>query len=177
LKTQDADPLKVKIKDFYPKAEPEEARELLLQALDQSKTESKKDTQKKEYEEVKIKDLSPELYPPCISKILEGLVDGRKRALFILMNFFRNLGQEWDEIEKRIDDWNKKNKKPLKSGYIKSQFNWARRNKQILPPNCDKDHYKGIGVCLPDNFCGKIKNPVNYTVRKSRFRKKTKRKK
>jgi len=174
---RDANPLKVKVRDFYPQAEKEEARELLLQALDHSKQKTREEPKKKEYASVKIKDLSPDLYPPCITKILEGLVDGRKRALFILMNFFRSLGQEWDEIEKRIDDWNKKNKKPLKQGYIKSQFNWAKRNKQILPPNCDKDHYKGIGVCQPDNFCGKIKNPVNYTVRKSRMTKKKTRKK
>jgi len=168
FKPRDANPLKVKVRKFYPEAEKEEARELLLQALDYYK-EKKTEKSKKKYENVKIKDLSPDLYPPCVNNILKGLADGRKRALFILMNFFRSLGQEWEEIEKRIEEWNKKNKKPLKQGYIKSQFNWAKRNKQILPPNCDKDHYKGIGVCFRDNFCKFIKNPVNYTVKKSRF--------
>jgi len=38
----------------------------------------------------------------------------------------------------------------------------------MLPPNCDKSSYKDIGVCAPDFFCSKIKNPVNYTLVKSR---------
>ena len=36
----------------------------------------------------------------------------------------------------------------------------------MLPPNCDKDYYKGIGVCQEDDFCKLIKNPVNYTTKK-----------
>ena len=35
-----------------------------------------------------------------------------------------------------------------------------------MPPNC-KEFYKGIGVCVEDNFCKFVKNPVNYVVRKS----------
>ena len=69
--------------------------------------------------------------------------------------------------EKRIDDWNKKNPLPLKQAYIKSQLEWSYRAiKPIMPPNC-KDFYLGIGACTPDSFCNKIKNPVNYVVRKN----------
>ncbi|GAI67112.1 unnamed protein product, partial [marine sediment metagenome] len=60
---------------------------------------------------------------------MQGVSDGRKRALFILINLFRSVGMEKDELEKRIDDWNKKNEIPLKQGYIKSQLAWAYRNK------------------------------------------------
>ena len=71
-----------------------------------------------------------------------------------------------DELEKRIDDWNKKNEIPLKQGYIKSQLSWTYKRKPVMPPNC-KEFYQGIGICLPDDLCKLIKNPVNYVVRKS----------
>ena len=28
-------------------------------------------------------------------------------------------------------------------------------------------YYKDLGLCKPDNLCQKIKNPVNYSVRKA----------
>ena len=73
---------------------------------------------------------------------------------------------ERDEIEKRILDWNKKNNPPLREGYIKAHFSWHFQHKPILPPNC-KQFYQGISVCQPDALCSKIKNPVNYVVRKN----------
>ena len=84
--------------------------------------------------------------PGSIQKILNGLDDGRKRALFILLNLFRSVGMDKDELEKRIYLWNSKNKIPLKEGYIKSQISWSYRNKAVPPPNFDKDYYKGIGI-------------------------------
>jgi len=167
-----ADPLRVKIKNFYPEAEKEEARELLISALDwyESREKKKEPDKKRVYEEIKI-DKSKIIMPPCISNILKGLKDGKKRALFILLNYFKSLGLNFDEIENRIKEWNKKNEKPLRQGYIQSQITWHKKQKKVLPPNCDKTHYKDIGVCEPDELCGKIKNPVNYTVRKSRFKK------
>jgi hypothetical protein len=74
---------------------------------------------------------------------------------------------EKDEIEKRILDWNKKNKPPLKEGYLKSQLIWSYRNKPIPPPNFDKDYYKGIGV-IPTEEELRLKNPVNYILKKSK---------
>lgn len=176
FKTSDADPLRVRIKNFYPNAEEEEARELLLQAIDWGKEkEHKKDKQKEQdqkqksgYKEITIKNLSAELYPPCITKILEGMKqDGRKRALFILINFFKSLKLSEEELEKKIEEWNKKNYHPLREGYIKSQLSWHARQKPMLPPNCDKPHYKDLAICFPDNLCRMIKNPVNYTIKKS----------
>ncbi len=167
-----ADPLRVKIKNFYPEAEKEEARELLISALDwyESREKKKEPDKKRVYEEIKI-DKSKIIMPPCISNILKGLKDGKKRALFILLNYFKSLGLNFDEIENRIKEWNKKNEKPLRQGYIQSQITWHKKQKKVLPPNCDKTYYKDIGVCEPDPLCEKIKNPVNYTVRKSRFKK------
>ena len=167
---RDADPLKVIVKNYLPEAKEEEARELLVSALDWYKSqtkEEKKEKSNKEFQEVKI-DKSQIIYPPCIQNIMKGLPDGRKRALFILINFLRSLNFTQEEVEKKIEEWNKKNPKQLKQGYINSQISWTFKQKKFLPPNCDKDYYKGIGVCDADELCGKVKNPVNYTVRKSR---------
>lgn len=161
-------------KPFLPDAEENEARELIMQALDATKENLKKEESKREFRaEINLKDLSPSLYPPCIQKILDGIKqDGRKRALFILLNFFKSIQLTNDEIEKRITEWNKKNYKPLREGYVKSQIIWFQKQKAILPPNCDKPTYKDIGVCTPDSLCKMIKNPVNYTIRKARFSRK-----
>ena len=168
---QDANPLKVKPLNFLPEAEKNEARELLIQALDWYKEKAEKrltgeKKEKKDYDEIVLKDIREEMFPPCVKKILEGMKDGRKRALFILINFFRLLNLEQKEIEKRIDAWNKKNPKPLPQNYVSSQLSWHFRQKRVLPPNCDKDYYNAISVCQPDEFCSMIKNPVNYTIKK-----------
>jgi len=168
---KDANPLKVKVKNFVPDSREGEARELLLQALDWYKEFESSDKDKiKQYKEfdfkpIKFEKLSEEQFPPSIQKILKGVSDGRKRALFILINLFRSIGLDKDELEKRIYDWNKKNKVSLKEGYLKSQFSWAYRNKPVLPPNFDKDYYKGIGI-IPTEEEIRYKNPVNYMVKK-----------
>ncbi len=170
---QDADPLKIKIRDFYPKADSNEARNLLVQALEWNgerarSLETKEQStasQERKFEEISI-DKSAITYPPSIKKILEGMADGRKRALFILINFFRYLNFTREEVEKKTEEWNKKNEKPLKIGYVKAQLDWAFRNKKMLPPNYDKPHYKDIGI-YPDEEELRTKNPVNYVVRKS----------
>ncbi len=183
FQVKDANPLKVSVKNFIPNSEEGEARELLIQAIDwgrdreheleKRKAENKEKTA--DFKEITIKDLTPNLYPPCISKVLEGLPqDGRKRALFILINFFKSLNLPHQEIETRVEEWNKKNYKPLKEGYVRSQLSWHERQKTVLPPNCDKPHYKDLGVCKPDNLCRYVKNPVNYTIKKSFLLKKQK---
>ena len=109
--------------------------------------------------------LSEKHFPPSIRKILQGLQDGRKRALFILLNLFRSLDMDREELEDRLYSWNEKNPVPLKTGYIKSQLSWSYRNKRVLPPNFDKDYYKGIGV-VPTIEELRYKNPINYVVKK-----------
>jgi hypothetical protein len=103
--------------------------------------------------------------------ILKGMGDGKKRALFALINFFRSIGMDKEEMEKIIFEWNDKNEVPLKKGYVNSQLSWAYKRKPLMPPNC-KEFYQGLGVCKPDNLCSKIKNPVNYIIRKDFARKK-----
>ncbi len=164
---KDASPLKVKIKNFMPDSQEGEAKELLMQALDWYKESTpEKEEAKKEFKPIKILNLSEQNFPPCFKKILQGLADGKKRALFVLINLFRSVGMEREEIEKRIEDWNKKNEVPLREGYIQTQLSWSFRKKPIMPQNC-QEFYKGIGVCSPDNLCKLIKNPVHYVTRKS----------
>ena len=170
----DADPMKAKIKNFVPDVEEGEAKELLTQALDWAKQnqisigEDKEKIKGKyaDFKPIELKNLTDDNFPPCIQKILKGLTDGKKRALFVLIGLFRSIGMDKVELEKRIEEWNKKNNPPLKKGYITSQLSWAYRKKPILPPNC-KEFYQGIGVCLPDDFCKLVKNPVNYVIRKN----------
>jgi len=165
---KDADPMKVKIKDFMPDSEEGEAKELLVQALDWHKENNPEEEEKKtgDFKQIKLTNLSENNFPPCIKKILGGISDGRQRSIFVLINLFRSIGMDRDELEKRIYQWNEKNKPPLKQGIIKNQLKVAYKGKPLMPPNC-KEYYQGIGVCNPDNFCRLVKNPVNYVVRKS----------
>jgi len=183
-----AKPERVEPKPYLPNPEKNEAKELMLQAMDwqrtkpnilQQKPKSNETIQKKdgtisnlnpdEKKEFVIRDVSPDMYPPCVKKILEGLKDdGKKRALFVLINFFRAINLPSEEMKAKLAEWNAKNNPPLRDGYIMSQLSWYSRQKSMLPPNCDKVQYKDIGVCNPDFFCAKIKNPVNYCLVKKR---------
>jgi len=169
---RDADPLKVRVKSFLPDSEEGEAAEILREALDWYKNKNPDDIQgdanirkESDFKPIKISNISDDILPPSIKKILLGLSDGRKRALFVLINFFRSIGIEKDEFEKRIYEWNEKNEVPLKKGYIQTQISWSYRNKVAPPPNYDKDYYKGIGI-IPTDEEIRYKNPVNYIVKK-----------
>jgi DNA primase catalytic subunit len=182
---------------FLKKPEKNEAKELLIQAFDwharqetrknreiEKVTEKIEKTRMMPRTELKITKLSDSILPPCIKKILEGMKhDGRKRALFILLGFFRNLGLEFEDIQTRVLEWNKKNYQPLRESYVRTQINWFKRQEKRLPPNCNlQAYYQDIGVCMPDALCRRIKNPVNYVAVKVRslegekFRKKTRKK-
>jgi len=171
---KDADPLKVKIKNFLPDAGENEAKELVSSALDfagSAKEEihsyfSNSGKQREDFKKIKIENLSDSYLPPSIRKILLGMSDGKKRALFILINLFLSIGMEKAELEKRISEWNKKNNPPLKEGYIKSQLIWSYRNKVVPPPNFDKDYYRGIGI-IPEEEELRMKNPVAYILKKT----------
>jgi len=164
-----------KIKSFSPDAEEGEAKSLVMTALDWSKENQIKqglgDEEKitgkyADYKPIQLDNILDENFPPCVQKLLEGVEDGRKRAVFILINLLRSIGMDKDLMEKKIYDWNKKNPIPLQEGYIKSQLTWSYRRKPIMPQNC-KEFYQGIGICAPDQMCSKIKNPVNYVIRKT----------
>ncbi len=115
----------------------------------------------------------PENYfPPCIKHMLNnGLADGKKRAVFILVNFLRNMGWDLDKIEKKLMEWNEKNQPPLRTAYLRGQMRWHfRQDRNLLPPNCDNENfYKAMGlydICCKEVDHTTIKNPVNVPLRR-----------
>ncbi len=157
--------------DTYKK---DEATNLAVQALDfiQDREEEKREERKnKEFE--RPEDAIPEKYfPPSIKNILQGLEDGRKRGLFILINFYRCVGYGWNEIESKIWEWNERNEEELSEAYIKGQIRWhSNRPEDVPPPNYDANgYYKDMQVYEGDNLEEKVKNPVSYAFRKAKKR-------
>jgi len=149
---------------FLSKCDEKEASKLIMQAFDWNKRLPQTEIKiQKQYSEITQK-ISMELFPSSIKKGLLGLEDGKKRFLFVLLNFLKSLNYNHEEIEKLIEEWNKKNKMPLKEGYIKSQLIWHKRQNKILPPNySNKAYYDDIGLKPKDNEL-KFKNPVNYSL-------------
>lgn len=167
----DAYPMRVKIKNFMPDASEGECKEFVREALDwysnsNQEVDKKIEGKYSDFKPIVLKNLDEEEFPPCVKKILNGLEDGKKRALFVLINLFRSVGMEKERMEELIFSWNLKNTPSLKKGYVQSQLAWAYKRKPILPPNC-REFYSNMNVCFPDNFCSQIKNPVNYVVRRN----------
>ncbi|MEM4259691.1 MAG: hypothetical protein QXG00_00485 [Candidatus Woesearchaeota archaeon] len=108
------------------------------------------------------KKIPEEFFPDCIKKILNGLEDGRKRGLLILINFLSCMNWSYEDIEKRIHQWNEKNKEPLRENYVVGQLRYHKQNrKKVLPPNCDNEaYYKSLGVYCNNENHKRIKNPV-----------------
>jgi len=182
FKKEDASPGKVKIGEPFivRDVKRKEAEALVVEAFDWAATHMKEKLealpQAKQQPEKLVRFAEPQ-FPPCVQTIFKGLADGKKRSVFILINFLRNMGWKQEEIEKRLAEWNEKNYPPMPSNYIRTQLRWhLQQERNILPPNCDNENfYKSFGVCKPDAVCmagakatGQItiKNPVNYAFRK-----------
>lgn len=127
----------------------------------------------REYKKIDVPSLAipQEFFPPCIKNILSGMQDGKKRALFVLINFLRVSGWEKDDIESLVYEWNERNPEPLKEQYLKGQLSQLKKNtKPLPPPNCDnRDYYKSLLICTPDEFCPRIRNPAMYAKRKAQL--------
>ena len=95
--------------------------------------------------------------------------DGRKRGLFILINFLRCVGYNWNEIEKKIWEWNDRNKENLSEAYVKGQLNWHRnREEDVPPPNYDSNgYYKDMQVYEGTRKEEDVPNPVSYAFKQS----------
>ena len=139
-----------------------------LSRVEDNKVNSKTNKYEKgEYKKVIITNPNDDIYPPCIKIIMKGMKgDGKKRALFILINFFKSIGLSGVELEKKIYGWNDKNEQPLRKGYVQSQLSWFNRSKNMMPPNCSNNMYKDLDICKPDELCRQIKNPVNYAMKR-----------
>lgn len=170
-------------------ARPNEAEKLFTNAFDQKGMQNKiqennqtlqqitKTNSNKKFEEITTA-IPEEYFPPCIKKILEGLQDGKKRATFILINFLSSCGWDYDKIENRLIEWNKKNPEPLRDVLLLGQLKHHKiTKKKALPPNCtNKAYMVSLGVCQPDGLCGanaaptseefapRIKNPAGYAI-------------
>jgi len=185
---QQAFPEKVKVEERFlvPRNSLHDAEPLVIEALDWStkhivevKEEIPKILVKK-----KIKTIPEEYFPPCVKIALQGLADGRKRSLFVLTNFLRNMGWNLEKIESKIMEWNERNIPPIRTNYLRTQLRWHfRQERNLLPPNCDNENfYISMGICKPDEICKNgadkiaIKNPVNYPFKKLKVGKKQRRK-
>ncbi len=150
-----------------------EATQLFIQAFDWHNKQQPQEETRRELSYEEVKDEIPEEYfPPCIKLLLSGIQeDGRKRALFILINFLSKVGYHPDKVDTLIHAWNAKNTQPLKEGYIRTQLSWYKRQALgLLPPNCNHSaYYTSMLVCKPDGFCPKIKNPAHYAIKKQRM--------
>lgn len=165
--------------DFFDlKPNRNEAQNLFIRAYDKFEPKGaaeKGSVPKKEYKILNIP-LKAVYFPPCIRAINEGLPDGKKRSVFILTNFYRNIGKTREEVTALLIEWNKKNKPPLKEGLIKQQVDYAFSGRAYPPPNCDAEgYYKYFNVCFPDETCKMIKNPLSYYLKKARPAKSLKR--
>jgi hypothetical protein len=155
------------------------AKDLLRQALDfqtnivvqkEEKEKVKVQKGKEREEEVLTSPIKEDFFPPCMKLLLNGVEDGKKRAVFCWGNYLGKIGWSKKEIETFLLEWNReKNTQgagPLRDNYVTSQLRFLVPGEK-LPPNCDNEaYYKSIGVCKPDHLCAHIKNPVNYTLLK-----------
>jgi len=171
LKKGFGNPWKFQLRTKFLSEKPEiaEANSLVVEALDWHEKNKPKE-EKMSFEERKrnVKNIPKKYFPGCILKIMKGLPDGRKRSVFTLITFLRNMGWDWYKIEQSLKQWNEKNQPPLPVNYINTQLRWhQRQQRNILPPNCENENfYKNTGVCLSDNFCRNLKNPINYAFRR-----------
>ena len=152
---------------FIRECQPGEAEVLLIKA---SEWHSKRVRQERKSpaKRFTIRKTVPEKhFPPCIKSVLSGLSDGKKRSVFVLINFMRKMNWSWENIENGLLEWNKKNQNPLPDSYVISQLRYAKnRGTTPLPPNCNNiAYYKSLGICNPDRFCSNIKNPVTYPLK------------
>jgi DNA primase large subunit len=100
-----------------------------------------------------------------MTKMLEGMKDGRKRGLFILTNFLASVGWNPDMIEERLLRWNGVNPEPLREGDVRNHLRYHRqKNQRVLPPNFANPIYKDLGVLIEDDLTrnARVKNPVQY---------------
>jgi DNA primase catalytic subunit len=119
-------------------------------------------------EQIPIKD-----FPKCIQYVLEhDFIDGKKRALFLLMTFLTSIKWDLKAIEDVLADWNKRQSSPLKNNYIQAQFSWFKNQQKTLstPLFENENYYSQIGI--PADILGhdkkafgkEIKSPLHYML-------------
>jgi len=167
-------PEKVKVEEKFlmPITHMRDAEGLAVEALDWASKHiiEVKEELPKTFQAKQLRVIPEEYFPKCITKILnQGLADGRKRAVFVLITFLRQMGWDNDRIEKRIEEWNEKNVPPLRTAYLRGQLRWHfRQDRMLLPPNLDNLMFyeaMGVGPEAKELVALGMKNPVNYPFR------------
>lgn len=150
-------------------ADENELRKLFIQAYDFAPKKPIIEVKEEKNYEVPQEAIAEEFFPPCIKKLMQGVDDGKKRALFVLINFLTSAGWDYDNIEKKIEEWNTRNKEPLHETYWRGQVRYARQTKKkIPPPNCNNTaYYRDLQVKCDESICSKCKNPLIYAKRTS----------
>ncbi len=158
---------------FLEEYEKDEAEKLVDKALswwDSNKSDSQKKKRSEDREFTRPDEALPEdTFPPTIHNILDGLEDGRKRALFVLVTFLQQVGYDMDAVEQAVHAWNGRNDEPLRDRYVDSQLSWHRRQDEpLMPPNWDENSvYHAIGVYEEDPLTRNTNNPVSYAFAKA----------
>jgi len=155
-------------------AAPGEATELLVHAYDfvseikrdeeasQFQADMKKKEKAAQYADLTEK-IPPEFFPPQITKMLGPLQDGKKRAMFILINFLRCTGYAPAEIEAMLRAWNEKHPEPIRETFFRGQLKSGLENPQIIPPqNYDPQVYTAITGLPIEPAEARMRNPVAY---------------
>ena len=159
---EQATPSKVKvIHHFLPtdKVKSNEAQQLFVNAFDAEFKQSEVE-HKREPLETLAEAIPEQYFPSCIKQLLQGLEDGRKRALFVLVNFLLGVGWGKEAVEERLKEWNTVNNEPLSDTYITGHVRYASQ-RRLLPPNCSNaTYYSSLNVHCTDSLCKKSKNPV-----------------
>lgn len=152
-----------------------EARLLAGEAIDwesrQSRHEPDKPKTTRSETDYELPDtaMDKEQFPAPIKALLNGLEDGRKRALFILITFLQHVGYDWDAVQEEIWAWNERNDEALRDNYIKSQLQWhSNQEEPLMPPNFGaKGWYEDIGVLDADRdeqMLENFDNPAPYAL-------------
>lgn len=143
--------------------EPGEAGTLLIQALDHELPQEEELKKEKKIYELPEQAIPEEYFPPSIKKGLEGLKDGRKRFLFILLNFLGTSGWNYPKVEERVLEWNEENPESLREAYVRGQLRYFKQKNKILPPpNYETGIYRDLGLADSEEVMKKYKNPVVY---------------
>ena len=79
----------------------------------------------------------------------------------------RSVGRGKKNIEELLEEWNNKNREPLRDVLIKGHIRYHCSRKKVLPPPNCKKYYQELTVCTPNIIRQRIKNTVNYSLRKS----------
>jgi len=168
-----ASPDKVKTGIPFLNNKKDEAVNLIVEALDWGAKIKKEEKIKPKRKFTNKTPIPEEFFAPCIKCILEGIKDGRKRSFYTLATYLRSMNWKWEDIEKKLLEWNE-NTGSLSKRMVSTQMKWhARQKRDLLPANCESEaFYKSIGICKPDQFCKDIKNPVNYPYKKMKRKKK-----